>query len=188
MGTNKKYNLTQPSQTFIELTMKTFAVFTTVLAIIGTLFSPLVAQAVTHLPQADQPQTSALRGSVWDDANHDGTRQTTEHGFPGITITLYVGRVQVVTTTLTSTTGQYTFTNLAPMSYTVGFALPRDYAFTTPSNDSDVNASGLTDVPLNPGDDVSNIDAGIWRSALVSEEPPTITLHSVFLPMVSNSH
>ena len=168
--------------------MKIFAAFTTVLAILGSLGSPLVAQAVTHLPQAEQPQTSALRGSVWDDANHDGTRQATEHGFPGITVTLYVGRVQVVSTTLTSASGEYTFTNLAPMSYTVGFALPRDYSFTMPSNDSDVNASGLADVPLSPGDAVSNIDAGIWRSALVSEEPPTITLHSVFLPMVSNGH
>ena len=170
--------------------MKYFAALTTVLSvvisIIGNVFLPQTAQAVTRLSQAAMQQPSGLRGSVWNDANHDGIRQAIEQGFPSITVTLYVGRVQVVTSTVTTATGEYTFTNLEPLSYTVGFALPKDYSFTLPSTDSDVNASGLSDVSLSPGDEVANIDAGIWRSALVSDDPPTAELHSVFLPMVSN--
>jgi SdrD B-like domain len=205
MGNTKKYIPTQShssehvthvsyrsltSNQIIAATMKNFAALTAlislVISIVGNVFTPQVAQAVTRLSQAAVQQSSGLRGLVWNDANHDGIRQTTEHGFPGITVTLYVGRVQVVTSTLTSATGEYTFTNLEPLSYTVGFALPKDYSFTVPSSDSDVNASGLSDVSLSPGDEVANIDAGIWRSALVSDDPPTTELHSIFLPMVSN--
>ncbi len=185
----------------IEATMKHFikqtAAFAVALAValamIGCMLAPQWAHADTHMLQTQQLQPSVVRGRVWDDVNHDGVRQQTERGYAGITVTLYVGRVQVVTTTLTSAAGEYEFTNLEALSYTLGFALPRDYSFTllrssqaTSVNDSDVNASGLTDVPLGPGDDVSNIDAGIWRSALVSEEPPTTQMKSVFLPLIGN--
>jgi SdrD B-like domain len=182
----------------IEATMKHFIRHTAALAValatIGCMLAPQWTHADTHMLQAEQPQPSVVRGRVWDDANHDGVRQQSERGYAGITVTLYVGRVQVVTTTLTSAAGDYELANLEALSYTLGFALPKDYSFTlrgakdaTSSTDSNVYANGLTDeLAIGAGNEVVNIDAGIWRSALVSEEPPTTQMKSVFLPLISN--
>lgn len=182
---------------FTEATMKHIIVLIAVLAVAGCMFGILAPQAAYGngaAQQSEQPQPSIIRGRVWDDTNHDGIRQATERGYVGITVTLYTGRVQIVTTTLTSATGEYEFTNLESKSYTVGFSLPKDYAFTVPSatqatsaTDSNVNANGVTDeIAINAGDEMVNIDAGIWRSALVGEEPPTFETHLVFIPFVSN--
>jgi hypothetical protein len=179
----------------IELTMKHFIALT--LAVIGCVFAPQTLFADVRIwqnQQPQEPQPAVLRGRVWDDANHDGIRQDTERGYSGLTVTLYTGRVQIVATAITSATGEYEFTNLQALSYTVGFALPKDYSFTLPlssqataSTDSNVNANGLTDeIAIGAGDELVNIDAGIWRSSLVSEEPPTLQTYSVFLPMVNN--
>ena len=177
-----------------EVIMKHIVAIVIAFAVAAGAFAPKPIRASAGLPQANQPQTATLRGAVWADANHDGIRQDTEHGTSGITVTLYVGRVQVVTTTLTSATGEYEFTNLQPLSYTAGFGLPRDYSFTllsslpasASSTDSNVHANGLTDeLSLNAGDEKINVDAGIWRSALVSDDPPTVQMHFVFIPFVS---
>jgi hypothetical protein len=182
----------------IEATMKHLIKHVIALAITFALIGCMLPTHQTHADanvlQSTQPQSAIVRGRVWDDTNHDGIRQQSEHGYAGITVTLYVGRVQVVTTTLTSVTGEYELTHLEALSYTLGFALPKNYSFTLPrapqataATDSNVNASGLTDeIAIGAGDEATNIDAGIWRSALVSEEPPTTNMKFVFLPLISN--
>jgi len=63
--------------------------------------------------------TASIGGSVFVDANNDGVRQTGEAGISGVTITLTGGGLTSPQTTTTDSTGAFSFTGLAPGTYTI---------------------------------------------------------------------
>jgi protocatechuate 3,4-dioxygenase beta subunit len=91
------------------------------------------------------PQGAGLGNYVWIDANSDGIQNANEIGVPGVTVTLFNAAGNAIQNTITDQNGFYTFPNLAPGTYSVGFStLPPNLAFTlsdigaNDSNDNDV--------------------------------------------------
>ena len=118
-------------------------------------------------------QQAALGDRVWHDRDGDGVQDAGEPGVPNVTVMLYENGTPIMTTT-TDSTGFYGFNDLKPNTpYTVVFALPVGYGFTTPNAggndvaDSDVNPlNGTTQVIiLQPGEHNSTLDAGLWQRA-----------------------
>ncbi len=72
----------------------------------------------------------SVSGTVYQDINNDGIKDFTEPGIAGVTITL-MGvtdqEIPVTETVVTNFTGSYSFTNLAPGTYTVTQTQPTGY-------------------------------------------------------------
>jgi uncharacterized repeat protein (TIGR01451 family) len=60
----------------------------------------------------------SVTGTLWNDTNNNGVKDTGEPGIAGVTISLLQGS-NVVATTSTATNGSYSFTGLTPGSYVV---------------------------------------------------------------------
>ena len=56
--------------------------------------------------------TQTITGTVFNDSNNNGIKDTGEPGFPNATVTAYLTGTTVVTTTTTSGTGTYTLSGL----------------------------------------------------------------------------
>jgi protocatechuate 3,4-dioxygenase beta subunit len=128
----------------------------------------------SHNPTIDAGLTVlALAGCgnyVWYDVNQDGLQDPSEVGVPGILVTLYgADGTTVVATTTTDGNGAYTFTQLTPGNYEIGFSnIPAQYnhsPYTGVLNDalnSDLQPNGRTvQFSLTEGEYNANIDAGI---------------------------
>jgi hypothetical protein len=86
---------------------------------------------------------AGLGDFVWNDLNANGIQDSGEPGIPGVTVTL-AGPSGPQSTT-TNGSGFYSFTNLAPGSYTVTVTPPAGF------NASPINASGSTPANDNNG-------------------------------------
>ncbi len=114
---------------------------------------------------------AGLGNFVWDDTNGDGIQDAGEKGIPGITVILYAADgVTPISSTITDANGFYTFINLQPGTYVVGFSnIPEGGIFTKANqggNDAlDSDADPITgktqSVTLAPGEYNPTIDAGI---------------------------
>ena len=118
---------------------------------------------------------STTRGSigdfVWNDVNGNGIQDAGEAGIAGVTVTLYDNANNPVATTITDANGFYTFSNVLPGTYSVGFStIPASSNFTTQNaagstaaNNSDVDpATGRTATfTLVAGQSKTDIDAGL---------------------------
>jgi uncharacterized repeat protein (TIGR01451 family) len=112
---------------------------------------------------------ASLGNYVWVDANRDGQQNDGPTGVSGVTVTLYDAGGLPIGTTQTDSTGYYSFTNLLPGTYSVGFTAPVGYTFTvqgaTTSSDTDSNADPVTGrtspVTLGAGQNNPTIDAGL---------------------------
>jgi uncharacterized repeat protein (TIGR01451 family) len=121
-------------------------------------------------------QLASLGDTVWEDYDHDGVQDPNEPGVPSVTVVLYDVNNTPILTTTTDANGDYSFTNLIPATYTVGFVPPPNYLFTqtdvgADGTDSDANpTTGLTPpVVLQPGENNPTIDAGLWRPASLGD-------------------
>ena len=122
-------------------------------------------------------QPAALGDFVWEDLNANGLQDTGEPAISGVTVQLLNSSNVVIGTTTTNASGIYSFTNLAPGSYTVQFTAPSGYTFTTAnvgSNDaidSDANIStGKTGtITLVSGQTDNTNDAGFYRTATIGD-------------------
>ena len=136
---------------------------------------------------------ASVQGQVWKDVNHDGIHQAQEPGMAGITVTLYFTGSVEVTHTVTGASGHYTFTQLQPATYTVGFQALTNYSFTLfglgpNATDNVAHADGRTDpIVLESGNPSAQIDAGLWQSALVSDESATAEKRPIFLPFIAST-
>jgi len=81
------------------------------------------------------PKTGAISGSVYNDLNGNGTRQTGENGLANVTVFLDKNSNGVLDAgepkTLTSSTGIYTFGALTPGAYKVREIVPATFRATT---------------------------------------------------------
>lgn len=102
--------------------------------------------------------------TVWYDADGDGSREDYEGGLPGLPVVLRDIGLQVVGSTTTDEDGAYSFTDVAPGSYTVEFTGPAGWVSTT----------GGTSrmVVVGAGDDFRWADAGFRPDGPPSPPPP----------------
>ena len=78
---------------------------------------------------------------VWSDLDGDGTQDGGETGLSGATVTLSLGAT-VIGTATTGATGAYSFSSLAPGTYTVAVTLPAGYSGSTALSRSVIVAAG----------------------------------------------
>ena len=113
---------------------------------------------------------SGLGDFVWLDANRDGLQTPGEPGIAGVTVTLYSASGTALMTTTTNAQGYYSFTQLSPGTYSVGFVPLRNHIITVQGQDdlraNDSNANPLTGltrpVTLAAGEFNPTIDAGLF--------------------------
>ena len=81
----------------------------------------------------DRSVPAAITGTVFYDTNADGIQNNNESTAPGITVTITPEGGSPVTGT-TDDFGHYSFTGIAPGSYTVGFTAPTGYSIGSPTS------------------------------------------------------
>jgi hypothetical protein len=106
----------------------------------------------------------SLYGTVWEDVDGDGTRESGEEGIAGVVITLTSS--SGVSTTVTDANGYYTFTNLSPgIPYTITVntnTLPSGGSWTQ-TDDPDATLDDEHTVTLSPGEISGSHDFGYHR-------------------------
>jgi len=122
---------------------------------------------------------AGLGDLVWFDDNASGIQDSNEiTGVTGVTVTLYQNG-QVISTTTTNSSGNYSFTGLVPGVYTVSFDLPAGYGISpqdalsngADGTDSDVNPVTLATAPITlvAGAYDPTWDAGIYPLASLGD-------------------
>jgi hypothetical protein len=148
----------------------------------ATAPAPLISgQTITPLPFGYY-RNGVISGTVWFDADVNGTFNTGEPTMAGVTVTLYLDpdatvndNETLIGTFTTGDNGIYQFTNITPTDvlttgtlYRVRFELPTGYVFTTQGapittdNNSDANTTnGYTDrFSVGSNETVTYVDAG----------------------------
>jgi uncharacterized repeat protein (TIGR01451 family)/gliding motility-associated-like protein len=137
-------------------------------------------QSVTLAPGEFNPTLDAgfyipsagLGDYVFFDANKDGIQNAGDTPISGVIVTLYTNGVASATTVTTST-GFYSFTGLTPgssLSYSVGFTTPSGYTATLANqgsddaldSDADLISGKTQSVTLAPGEFNPTLDAGFY--------------------------
>ncbi len=125
------------------------------------------------------PSSAGLGNYVWIDQNNNGQQDANEVGLGGVTVTLYDALGNPLRTTVTDQNGYYTFADLAPGTYSVGFTniptlystsgVPYQTLFTQQNlggdgTDSDVTpGTGMTGTyTISAGQYNPTVDAGIF--------------------------
>src|SRR5690606_15531719 len=120
---------------------------------------------------------ASIGDRVWYDANDNGIQDGGESGVSGITVTLFNSVGTAIDTTTTDGSGNYSFVDLVPGTYSVGFSLPPNHVFSrrdqgmNDANDSDpARTTGRTDnTVLDPGENDMTWDAGIMQVASLGD-------------------
>ncbi|MFC0406608.1 SdrD B-like domain-containing protein [Roseomonas elaeocarpi] len=115
-----------------------------------------------------------ISGTAFTDSNGDGIQGTGETGVAGETVQLLNAAGTIVATTVTGSTGAYSFTGLTPGQYQLQFVAPTGTVFTAQDQgsndavDSDVNAAGRTaSITLTSGQTAANVSAGSFTPTTV---------------------
>ena len=114
-------------------------------------------------------ENAVLGDYVWLDLNDNGLQEAGEPGMAEADVTLYDATGTAVRTMTTDGAGKYTFTEVPPGAYRLGFALPSSFALTKqnqggdPAIDSDPNPDTARTAlfTLLPGQSNLTLDAGV---------------------------
>jgi hypothetical protein len=91
--------------------------------------APPVPPSTNDAPyQVDTP--ASLGDYVWEDVNGNGIQDGGEPPVPNVLVTLYDADTNALDTTTTDASGFYSFTNLVPGTYFVGFTPPAGWQIT----------------------------------------------------------
>jgi protocatechuate 3,4-dioxygenase beta subunit len=136
--------------------------------------APVTLAAGQNYPDLDAgifTDQAGLGNYVWNDLNNDGIQDPNEPGIPGVTVTLYAADgVTPISTAITDATGGYSFVNLDPGTYVVGFSnIPSGSVFTgqgagdndSTDSDADVVTGKTAPITLVSGQYDPTIDAGV---------------------------
>lgn len=154
--------------------------FSRVISVDSWLSSSPTTSIIEFIDIGLKAKAASIGDFVFDDANGNGLQDTGEAGIPGVAITLYDDQGVPIDTAVSGSDGAYAFNGLNAGDYRVGFDLSGlvDKAFTNQDAgdpllddaiDSDADpATGLTDLfTVAPGQDVTNIDAGIVDDGVI---------------------
>jgi protocatechuate 3,4-dioxygenase beta subunit len=159
---------------------------------------PFTVTAGTHNPTIDAGLTAPLLAGVgdyvWLDANLNGVQDPGEAPIAGALVTLYDSDgIDVLGTAVTDGNGAYSFTNLTPNSYMLGFTLSQVF---TPSgaqpaaitlldsgadgvdNDADPGTGRTATFPLAAGEYNPTFDAGFYPNLLTPIELGDFTIET----------
>ncbi|MGO9809269.1 MAG: Ig-like domain repeat protein, partial [Isosphaeraceae bacterium] len=118
----------------------------------------------TTLTQTVQnPPTATLNGEVYNDVNGGGILETGDAGLSDWTVQLLNGSNNVIATTTTDSSGDYSFTGVIAGSYTVAPVAPGEYVPTGPT-------SGTLAVTAAAGQTINNLNFGEFQTVTVSGE------------------
>ncbi len=147
-----------------------------------TTHTPTPIPTPTPTPTADSERFT-IGDRVWYDNNRNGIQDESEEGVEGVRVVLYSSGGEVVETTKTNASGEYSFNNIERGKYTIGFTnLPSGYIFTEQNVgdndeiDSDVNSAGR--VNINVTKDNLTYDAGIIATESGSGEVGSGTIEA----------
>lgn len=114
---------------------------------------------------------AGLGNYVWNDLNADGIQDPNEPGIPGVLVMLYAADgITPISSAITDASGHYSFINLEPGTYVVGFSnIPEGSTFTKSlqggnvalDSDPNVNTGKTSPVTLVSGEYNPTIDAGV---------------------------
>lgn len=114
---------------------------------------------------------------IWYDTNRDGLQTQGETGVAGVTVKLWDGtHANLLAVTVSDGNGLYQFAGLPAGSYVVEFTAPDGYARTSyksgsnPAADSDaaVSTGRSSPVTLAAGQNLTDLDAGLYLTAVAS--------------------
>ena len=119
---------------------------------------------------------NVLGDLVWEDLNGNGLQEAGEPGVAGVAVILMDMADNIVSSDTTSSSGEYSFENLTPGTYTLEFQPPDGYSFTikdagnNDSIDSDADpVSQRTDpITLAAGQSDLSWDAGLYHLISIS--------------------
>lgn len=121
---------------------------------------------------------SSIAGILFDDQNLSGIMEEGEMGLAGFTVQAINDAGEIAAQTETDASGHYVLSNLVPRKHQVRILLSTPYVFSDYSNtgasvenaiSSQTVAYGQTDLlPLLAGQNQTNINAGAFRSAVLS--------------------
>ena len=129
-----------------------------------------LGQYVGYLDFGNFARLGQLYGSLFNDFDEDGFRDTAEPDLTGWTVYLDTNHNGVwdleETWTKTDSGGRYSFTNLQPLcTYTVRTIVPQDWAQTWPRQTN----SGQWTITLAPGTAQSNLDFGAYDTTTTGQ-------------------
>jgi protocatechuate 3,4-dioxygenase beta subunit len=152
-------------------------------SVVGEVRSSAITLALTTEPTTDGDGnngnltvdfgfrgTGSIGNFVFNDVNANGIQDATETGIPGATV-LLTNPNGTTTSTTTDANGLYSFSNLAPGTYSVAFTTPAGYnvspsnvttAGATDANDSDPVGGVVTGIVLTAGQVNETVDAGFF--------------------------
>ncbi len=125
-------------------------------------------------------KTTSIGNFVWNDKNADGIQGGTEPGIKGVTVNLYDSSKTKIDSQATKDDGSYSFINLLPGTYYVGFdAIPSGFNTVSPkesgldrTNDSNIDTATLMSagVTLTSGQVDDTIDAGFYMTCSIGDK------------------
>ncbi|MFT8246881.1 SdrD B-like domain-containing protein, partial [Roseomonas sp. BN140053] len=113
---------------------------------------------------------ASLAGTVFLDANADGTPASTDAGVANVTVRLLNSSGTVVSTDVTDATGQYRFNNVAAGNYSVVVTPPSGDSFSptaTGTTGSKVNSAGSAAISVVAGSS-NTVNAGVYVPVTLS--------------------
>lgn len=123
-------------------------------------------------------RSGSIGDFVWEDNNGNGIQDQGESGLANIKITLSGMNLlgdQVNKSVVTDANGKYLFDALTPGEYWLDIELPNRYDFTFAnigsdrSIDSDVLGGQISDIRLNSGQTITDLDIGLLRRASIGD-------------------
>ncbi|WP_305799134.1 SdrD B-like domain-containing protein [Roseococcus sp. SDR] len=121
-------------------------------------------------------QRVAIGDRVWMDSNGNGLQDSGEADARGVTVRLLDATGTVIATTVTSTSGAYSFANLLPGTYSVTFVAPGGTVFTTRDagndaldSDAQINNGRTSQITLTSGQTNNTRDAGLLLAGSIGD-------------------
>ena len=124
------------------------------------------------------PNLAQLGDTVWRDLDQDGLQDPGEPGVANVFVNLFDSSDNLVGSTITDLNGHYTFTDLTPGDYYVGFVPPANMTFTaanqgaddTIDSDADLISGQSSTTTLSAGENDPTWDAGL----ILDEQAPLL--------------
>lgn len=135
----------------------------------GELGTPVPQKSLQYFAHSPANAEGSIGDVVWVDTDQDGIQDAGEPGQGGVTVNLLDQEGSFLSSTSTDMDGSYRFSGLAAGSYIVEFVAPEAQPFTqkdqggddTLDSDADVSTGRTAVLTLTPGQERTDVDAGL---------------------------